>query len=104
MSCNSTAPSTLVVKFRCTVLSRTLFSVHRRTVLRRSVQSPVYNIAISSASISTWVQALQGSYRFGILAIGIGATCANGDKNGANDDPLAPMVNPIAIGANTDRH
>ena len=36
--------------------------------------------------------------------------CANGDKNGANADPLAPMemdlmvpmVHPIAIGANDD--
>ena len=29
---------------------------------------------------------------------------ANGDKNGANGDPLAPMVHPISIGANGDLH
>ena len=42
----------------------------------------------------------------------MGAICANGDKNGANCNPLvpmamdlmAPMVRPIAIGTNGDRY
>ena len=50
---------------------------------------------------------VKASLRFGILAIG-----ANGDKNGANGDQLAPMVMekmapmayPITIGANDDHH
>ena len=46
------------------------------------------------------------------LTFAIGAICANGDKKGANGNPLAPMamdlmapmVHPIAICANYDHH
>ena len=46
------------------------------------------------------------------LTLAIGAICANGDKKGANGNPMAPMamdlmapmVHPIAICANYDHH
>ena len=73
-------------------------------------ETPIYRSPRFTAPFSVNFAVNQGFAVVGILAIG--AICANGVKNGANGNPLAPMatglmvsmVHPIAIGANGDRH